>query len=1296
MYLLRNRCFVFICLISMGVQLVAPSAGLCEENPKEKTISILVNKDVVKGSHNVQFLDQLATNGIPAVYGEIMGAVVKSGSKNFVNEAWKGGEVATQLATQKFVRDRLSKIVSAIGNLTAALDVGGKYYSEQYTEAGISASLTLLSKVAGSAVDKGVFKVVGITSTAPFTAAIVAFTIWRESKKAFDAATASRELESLYGSVEIMVRDRSRKTLGQGDPFPVTSENIELVWKRVLNNPSFRALFKVYVTDQLKKTDFPEPGYFDTVGAYISSPFSSKSASDTLEDQSKAELQKEYSRLKSYIGGLVSWLNRAAKVREQQAVARQELQKLADRIKQASGGSMEQAIKKMDRAIIMLRVVDSYLKDLMEEIEKAAKAKDCMELQLHQRLIAGYVKDVIAWIPAKGPFAERRNAAFTKLKEAYSKAEVALKNLKKEIREKLDKPEAPETSDEIVEDLPEVDAVGMYKKEFGKILKPFDWGGLGDVSAIKDNYLKMFDTGQFRHPLDTPRVALPEGRKPVAMEIENAWLNESYQSSAGNSGETPAAEDTIPGYDKYLSKKIAEVKTPTEIVSLNGTVSTKGAEISKLWKKGNNLYWSRDEAFEAIKGLTKEQQAANRVQGKAMMETSKNMGKALQPSRDRLNGLNIAWEQAQQMAKESVGHIILLAELKRDETTAWMSQTRAFYENELYPLFERYHNLNARLNSFMAPYKNYKNAVLEEAIDSLEATVNDNSYVGLQGAKIASSPNLFSGAAQGIAKLTGQLHSGEEKLKAAARLIDAEMQTLDSMEYLAKQWDDFISEASQAVWEINKYIVPSFMDDDNYSEMQSFFGNMDSYVSEYREQLEKIEKKCFEYMENRQNDSGWLQRASNNLNKFRETASQAGMLGFTYNKLTVGGGRVSNAAGGLKTTSVPYYHCLTANERDLLLTSLNNLINSSNLGAFLTSVAPWLDKEVEGYLAELASLTVAQEDNFILDRGPIVFKSNLSEATGIVNSLSPGSESFDENVDRIRKLVRLYPSESADIDFNIPLIAPFRNEYLALRAKLISLYYQHSEAMAEKQKAEYAKLAKQAMSKWPSLAGPLKDRINTGDDLIKKASDPKGLNKNDLQILRANIQTFVDNLRSGPWLDFQGAASLLGRVNKLKGEYIKDWSFIKSGLQRLLGQLVEAMSALDSRIKNYDDKSEVIKLFYDDFKKAYEEKNDSGLMNCLSDEWEAGDGTTLYDVEDYFRNMFTVFDDIRLDITNMKIEKVSAGTYRVFYNLLITGRIFSENIVHEEKSSVNEEVRVSGSGKVRITRTPEGRFWYVN
>jgi hypothetical protein len=120
-----------------------------------------------------------------------------------------------------------------------------------------------------------------------------------------------------------------------------------------------------------------------------------------------------------------------------------------------------------------------------------------------------------------------------------------------------------------------------------------------------------------------------------------------------------------------------------------------------------------------------------------------------------------------------------------------------------------------------------------------------------------------------------------------------------------------------------------------------------------------------------------------------------------------------------------------------------------------------------------------------------------------------------------------------------------------------------------------------------------------------------------------------------------------------------------------------------------------VSALYDQFKQAYESRDDSRIMSFMGDDWEAGDGTTLSDLEENISRSFRTFDEIKYTIQNLKIELKSEGRYMASYDVTITSRIYKRNLKHEEKSSVNEEVVIDGSGKPRIARTMNGRFWYV-
>jgi len=122
----------------------------------------------------------------------------------------------------------------------------------------------------------------------------------------------------------------------------------------------------------------------------------------------------------------------------------------------------------------------------------------------------------------------------------------------------------------------------------------------------------------------------------------------------------------------------------------------------------------------------------------------------------------------------------------------------------------------------------------------------------------------------------------------------------------------------------------------------------------------------------------------------------------------------------------------------------------------------------------------------------------------------------------------------------------------------------------------------------------------------------------------------------------------------------------------------------------------IIEEFYAKFKTAYEAQQENVLLGYISDDWDCGDGTTLQDLEDNFRNMFTLYDALKYEISGLQIKADrEAGIFDVSYRLKITGSSFSMDIRREEESSVRELILVKGNS-VKIKRTLNGFFWYRN
>ena len=120
-----------------------------------------------------------------------------------------------------------------------------------------------------------------------------------------------------------------------------------------------------------------------------------------------------------------------------------------------------------------------------------------------------------------------------------------------------------------------------------------------------------------------------------------------------------------------------------------------------------------------------------------------------------------------------------------------------------------------------------------------------------------------------------------------------------------------------------------------------------------------------------------------------------------------------------------------------------------------------------------------------------------------------------------------------------------------------------------------------------------------------------------------------------------------------------------------------------------------VKELYNQLKQAYESKNTSGVVRCLSSQWGSSDGGSVSDLQRNLQKVFTMFDEVRFNIQNMQVSKVNETKYKVSYNVIITSKIYKKNLKHEEKSSINEEVTIEQSGQPKISKTLGGKLLSV-
>lgn len=134
----------------------------------------------------------------------------------------------------------------------------------------------------------------------------------------------------------------------------------------------------------------------------------------------------------------------------------------------------------------------------------------------------------------------------------------------------------------------------------------------------------------------------------------------------------------------------------------------------------------------------------------------------------------------------------------------------------------------------------------------------------------------------------------------------------------------------------------------------------------------------------------------------------------------------------------------------------------------------------------------------------------------------------------------------------------------------------------------------------------------------------------------------------------------------------------------------EVREAQDRR----DPGAAAVRKMYEDFAQAYQGRNAAKVMQFIAEDWTAGDGTTAADLEEQFRNIFRVYDEITVSITGLQVVNNSPGSYAASYNMAIKSRIYKKNIKREENSSVYETLTVEGNS-ARIKKTESGGYWEI-
>jgi len=1258
-------------------------------------------EEIASGSPDATFLDQMATNGLPGLFSELAGAAADAGNAAVGSQVWVSGDLSRSALQSKQIRDKIAAYNQWLGRACASIDLVGKAWSGQYEEALWSGGLTMLGELAGTESGKAALAYCGCATTAPVTAAILAVQVYRSSTTALAEATNATQLESLYGGLENMLRVKGRKRGDGSEPFPVTPENEEKVWKRIISDQGFRDRFKIYVTDVLQR-EFPEPGFFDSMDAYVADPIISlisgeddpaegyaaaaagapttpSTAAQRIERTARNKLESVKGEMMVYIAGLIGQINRMAKAEEARLELVRSLRELQAMFAK-QGVGVEEGLKNMEKAERLLPEVTRYSSGCGTLMDKHIAKKSLDSLRAEMAVIRMHVRDCIRWLPTKGPLAASRNEAYGRLRSCYERAYSVVKELEAQRKKEAQNPETPPVEEG------GGDPRSYYESYVKPICKPFDWGGHGDPDSLRDGFVAYLKKGQFATPRDRK---LPDGRLPLADIIESAWVLQRWDVAFGNPSGVSMPLDP-----------------PESKLTIKGFFDLQRYE---LQQKMN--FWQPPDVKAAAEAAEQARQEFERVkqQSGAISDAAKAAGAAYSAAYNRYMKLAQAWSQGAGMGGGVIDDYEALANSLYSETRDWLQAVKGEYTQEALEAWSLYDKIKQDIASLALPDEPSSNGGsqsdplnLKAAIEEIGDKYSESGFGNIEPLMGGPVGEVFTRHTEKIA--AGRLAKTQEMRVLYSEKPYAAYLNADIWEEAADKYDEIMLEANNSRGEICAYCIPDFPNEEIFAKAARRKAMVGEMATKSRSLGEQLERKIEETADNYASDAFFIRRVGRKFEMWIEQIVSAGMQdgGWSYDQVAQLKVPSSNWGTGA-IINVPYPHVLTVKEKESFISRRRAEWNSAGIDGFLSEKVSWLKKMVDDYFTALDALQATDTENFIIctsmgSPSIAVTETALAQAERVLPTMVPGDKSFDDGWKAISMSMPLEyqytPTEGFRDDFKPECMkSPLVPRYTAVRNRLKELMPLHKAKQTEAAARETQRQADEALRDLPGLVEELRRRIADARKMIADSRNIRDTDKPALEKALKAMQAFhTEQLTAEP---YSRVTSVCHLVREKNAQLFADSQRVTNDIGLLSGELHQAESQLRQKIASAGDFSAAIAKFYEEFRKAYEYRNDSKVMSMIGDNWSAGDGTTLSDLQGYLRDSFTVFNEIRYDLRNLKIEKITETKFRASYDIYIVGKIYETNIKHEETSSVSEEVTVDGAGRVKITRTLEGRFWYV-
>lgn len=1105
---------------------------------------------------------------------------------------------------------------------------------------------------------------VGIVNHPVVNALWEAVKLTYESHKLVKSSKAELQIEALYGVVN---NDRRLIGTSSGDnppTIPINSESITYFYnKYLITDASTRELVKAYVKKKLGE-NFPEISTSSSIWAYLTGTTEAVKSEYELQ-----QLQDFENNSRRWIKALLEDLNDQVKKQWAETRLRQE----TDRFKTFSA-KFGTDFRNMDEVFAYFAKVKSIEKQRDQFPVKLAELTK-IKTQSESKYSSAKYHERMALRAALFDASKQSNVYAVYSMIINDPLETQFRNLEIEclklisIIDKNMEANKDNLVDEVFSDFSVPDfyhySSGEFEESTLKIFKP----ALNNYNLSIEEYIKP--------PIDEVKEALSGNDLDRAKKVFQEWQKEQ------NAIISRAEED--------FKHKIAELESSKPDVK-----ST--PQIQWLINNRQNI----DE--QALKAAT---EYRDKVWQKAREKTSETQNTIYTIS-------SLQYNKDYQAISTMIEHFA--SEMNRVKNVVW--KTREDFTNFCWKLHNTYGTGNtAQFNPDINIDANWKPAVAYDA-EGANQYLNENSYSSIgkindEGVAINTVKSFIAEKKHAILAPVRWHNEYISKLSN----IDAELYRLDS---LKKEWANFpvldddtinlyhdfakyssIKEQEHAEWEAD--VKVRLNGETRESSSNPNWGRIDGYRASINAMTKmmdsintsKIKSDAKQYLSavnteliNRQNDHDYLDELEKQWERWfqEQISNNIIIMDRQSGKYILGLGAGLRKAEGLNYAiiSEPYAHY--ALEKELkeneaaknAKESLRKLKVYNFIQLNMPNTKLLLDKLFSSQMFE-----PAPEENFLIGQYA-VWKADLLKAEAIISGIDiKRDDSYIKGMVEVSRLLPYTVSfpELKDSNKN-DYASKWYNKYGKFNDQLTTYDLENFELGKKfiKLREEVRELmaAKGRLAQQESYEETL--RAEGAIRLAKYKQEFKEIS-NKLNIL--NEINAIQDLSQVYW-DL--------RTRYSNDKYANNYAFTQE-LENFESAFTISMAKLEN---NESQNIQKIKDFYITFKQAYEAKSDYEILSLISNDWESSDETTISDLENHFRTMFKVFDSLTFEISNFQCSKASENTYNVSYDAVIKGINYKRDLRHEEKSSINEQIIIEKSGKIKLNKTLNGRFWYIN